>query len=256
MKNNKRIVSIALVITLLFTGVAYASSVNGLFEGFSIVNIFIDGKKIQGDVPAINFHGRTMVPVRFVSEELGANVEWDGNTASVYIDSSNTSGGLEKADLDQLKLISLIQHQYKYLSDTGQSLAWIGTELQRFSNTYANSTYSHDENMEVLGNVMDNISGRLEIYDTAVEATMEIIELVKSEGIDVSDMELILSGYEEAIYHYFDALDSLMKDYETGQLPHITNYKNSMILATDTLYEHYFIAVDGYIHYFSIVQEY
>ena len=30
-------------------------------------------------------NGRTMVPVRFVSEALGALVEWDGEKGSVYI---------------------------------------------------------------------------------------------------------------------------------------------------------------------------
>ncbi|NTW06100.1 MAG: copper amine oxidase N-terminal domain-containing protein [Peptococcaceae bacterium] len=37
------------------------------------------------DVPAKIINGRTMVPVRFVSEALGADVIWDNNTRTVSI---------------------------------------------------------------------------------------------------------------------------------------------------------------------------
>nr|WP_279379005.1 copper amine oxidase N-terminal domain-containing protein [Acetivibrio straminisolvens] len=37
------------------------------------------------DVPANVIEGRTMVPLRFVSENMDAKVEWDGNAKIVYI---------------------------------------------------------------------------------------------------------------------------------------------------------------------------
>lgn len=39
--------------------------------------------------PALSLHGRTLVPLRFLSEVLGASVEWDGGQRVVRI----TSGG-------------------------------------------------------------------------------------------------------------------------------------------------------------------
>lgn len=41
------------------------------------------------DVPAQLVDGRTLVPVRFVSEFAGAEVVWDGNTKTVFINSSD-----------------------------------------------------------------------------------------------------------------------------------------------------------------------
>lgn len=41
------------------------------------------------DVPAKEINNRTLVPIRFVGESLGANVAWDDETWSVYITSSN-----------------------------------------------------------------------------------------------------------------------------------------------------------------------
>jgi len=41
------------------------------------------------DVPAAIIEGRTYVPVRFVSETLGASVNWDGETISIVTNPSN-----------------------------------------------------------------------------------------------------------------------------------------------------------------------
>lgn len=40
---------------------------------------------VELDVPAKILNGRTLVPVRFISESLGTNVNWDGSTRTVKI---------------------------------------------------------------------------------------------------------------------------------------------------------------------------
>jgi hypothetical protein len=37
------------------------------------------------DVPPMLLHERTMLPLRFVSENLGSKVDWDGKTKSITI---------------------------------------------------------------------------------------------------------------------------------------------------------------------------
>jgi hypothetical protein len=51
----------------------------------------IDGKTLFLDVPADTIGGRTMVPLRFVSEALGADVKWDGPTKTVKLSSTGGS---------------------------------------------------------------------------------------------------------------------------------------------------------------------
>lgn len=46
---------------------------------------YINGEEYELDVPANVIDGRTMVPVRFVSEAMGAVVDWDGDTKTVII---------------------------------------------------------------------------------------------------------------------------------------------------------------------------
>ncbi|MEK3986336.1 copper amine oxidase N-terminal domain-containing protein [Paenibacillus sp. FSL K6-3166] len=45
----------------------------------------VNGKEVAFDTKAILNGGRTFVPLRFVSEVLGATVEWDNSTSTVFI---------------------------------------------------------------------------------------------------------------------------------------------------------------------------
>jgi hypothetical protein len=51
----------------------------------------INGRPAMMDVPAMLVGGRTMVPLRFVSQTLGANVNWDAATSTVAIASSGAA---------------------------------------------------------------------------------------------------------------------------------------------------------------------
>lgn len=71
------IIPIALALLISFCAGAVAGSRWGNYDGYSIVRLLVNGTEVSGDVPAINLHGRTMVPVRLVAEALGAQVDWD-----------------------------------------------------------------------------------------------------------------------------------------------------------------------------------
>ena len=53
----------------------------------------VNGVDYPLDVAATIVNGRTLAPLRFVGETLGATVDWDGDTRTVFI-STNTAGGL------------------------------------------------------------------------------------------------------------------------------------------------------------------
>lgn len=48
----------------------------------------VNGRHVYFDAPAINEKGRTLVPVRFLSETLGANVYWNSSVSTVEIGSA------------------------------------------------------------------------------------------------------------------------------------------------------------------------
>lgn len=77
---------------LVFAGVATASSLNGDYKGNPIVNVTINGNKVNSDVPAIIYEGSTLIPLRSAAEALGANVSWDSSTLTASLSTnSNTS---------------------------------------------------------------------------------------------------------------------------------------------------------------------
>ncbi|NLO89091.1 MAG: SH3 domain-containing protein [Clostridia bacterium] len=54
--------------------------------GAESIKLFVDGKQVSTDVdPYIDSNNRTMVPLRFVSESLGANVDWTHGEKEISI---------------------------------------------------------------------------------------------------------------------------------------------------------------------------
>ena len=51
----------------------------------SEIKIMVSGKEIKPETPAYIENGRTMVPLRFISEALGEKVDWNAETKSVII---------------------------------------------------------------------------------------------------------------------------------------------------------------------------
>ncbi|WP_308530574.1 copper amine oxidase N-terminal domain-containing protein [uncultured Paenibacillus sp.] len=60
----------------------------------------INNEAVLLDVPAQSIKGRTMVPVRFVSEALGQQVGWNNSTKIVTINSGSGSGGSDNGGAD------------------------------------------------------------------------------------------------------------------------------------------------------------
>lgn len=62
----------------------------------------VNGTEVKLDVPGKIVNGRTLVPLRFVSESFGADVKWDQDTKTVYvtsIDNNTNTTGLSKENI-------------------------------------------------------------------------------------------------------------------------------------------------------------
>lgn len=49
------------------------------------IKILINGKEVTGDSAPQMVNSRVLVPLRLISENLGAQVQWDGNTRTVSV---------------------------------------------------------------------------------------------------------------------------------------------------------------------------
>ena len=89
-----------LLLTLLLAVSAAAANTtlriqnaDGQYETRTVrtVSIVLDGQTLESDIPAFIVDNRTLVPVRIVSENLGAQVTWKQDTRQVQIETGGTS---------------------------------------------------------------------------------------------------------------------------------------------------------------------
>lgn len=70
-------------------------------------NAKVNGNNVKLAVPAKIVKGKTLVPLRFISESLGESVKWDQSTSSVIIGSGDGSGDIKEIlfsmDVNQVK---------------------------------------------------------------------------------------------------------------------------------------------------------
>lgn len=59
-------------------------------SNYTVVNLMLDGDDVLADVPAIiyelNNNSRTLVPISFIAQKIGAEINWDGANQEVTID--------------------------------------------------------------------------------------------------------------------------------------------------------------------------
>lgn len=82
---KKKIILVSLIVLLLSTGAVFATSVNGDYKGFPVVNVTLNGEPVTSTVPATNFYGSTVLPIRAVAESLGTIVNWDAKTSTANL---------------------------------------------------------------------------------------------------------------------------------------------------------------------------
>lgn len=86
---SKKLILLIAVFVLVIANVAYASASGGV-ENYQI---FIDGNSVQftkdlGYPTVVN--GRTLVPIRVISENMGYKVEWENKEQKVTISDAKT----------------------------------------------------------------------------------------------------------------------------------------------------------------------
>ncbi|MDO4754164.1 MAG: copper amine oxidase N-terminal domain-containing protein, partial [Bacillota bacterium] len=79
---------IALILTIgLILSPAQSTST---FADTGEISVYVNGKKLDFDVPPLVIKERTLVPLRKIFEELGATVIWDAKTPDKIVAKNNT----------------------------------------------------------------------------------------------------------------------------------------------------------------------
>lgn len=123
----------------------------------------INNNTVSLDVPAMKYNNRTVVPLRFVSENLKLKVDFNGNTNKITITNNKTKGSQPSttqktsSTTNGSKINDIVKSNKTY---TGQSTS--GAYSQEFSLTFTNVNQSGEfqGKLEWIGyNVTDDIEG-------------------------------------------------------------------------------------------------
>lgn len=79
------------------------------------IRIYVAGKELQPEVPAQIINGRTMVPLRFIAEALGADVGWDGKTYTVTITKTEERYGYKREIKKEGKVVVSLEPDELYI---------------------------------------------------------------------------------------------------------------------------------------------
>lgn len=144
MKRVQVILLLAVVASLAIAGTASAVVDWGKYLGYPIARIQIDGQVKNPSNPAIIIQGRTYVPLRYISENLGAGVDWDQSNRTVIITSSNTVPPTTTTTVPQSS------YQYPPITKTDQGLSVTINSVQAgASSTIVNVTATNNSSVDI-----------------------------------------------------------------------------------------------------------
>lgn len=100
------------------------------------VTVIVKGENVIFDQKPVIIDGRTLVPVRYVVEKLGYNVEWDGTTQTVYIKNGTMPNlAVQGEDIKVLVNNELIQFDVSPVIINGRTLIPIRSVVEKMGCT-------------------------------------------------------------------------------------------------------------------------
>lgn len=238
---NRKIFIAILALVILLCGTATAA-VNGVFYGYPIVKVQVNGNTIVGDTPAIIFNGRTLVPLAFVGKALGATVAWENGTQTAIVTTNNNSS-ITSEDITKIKYYSYISYRYDELSTLGSLLLYEVDKLPM------------DQEGPLTFNEND-FNNAVILYKGYVSNNTAFLSEANSKGINVDDTKVILSKYLDCINNLNTAY-SYLSDYSSSKNANsFSSYLDYLDKAHQSGEAGQQMAYDGYVKYYNLIQNY
>lgn len=173
----------------MLTGAVSAASMWGSYKGNDIIRITSNGYPLKsGDVPAISYNGRTMIPINMLGQ-VGLQYSWNQSNKTVDI-TTNTNN----ASSSTLMSADSIKINVKY-ADFFNQLKTFGDSLTALSGTYSlayNESYiKHTTTYFTTAN--SHLNGAIDDYNNL---------LALSKNYTDNNISNILTDYYTSIDHY------------------------------------------------------
>lgn len=173
--------------------------------------LYKNGSKIALDAPAVIAKDRTLVPIRAVSEGLGADVDWVSATKTVVITMKEKIygfGEIDSSDLEKFKADNSARTAFESVDLPGEVAKYSGDFADDIKNKpenvkkYINDVWNHCQ-AEALLKIMDESSSEYQIGENIAEQLSEIIAEASKNAeaqleISIKDDFLIISFKDDS----------------------------------------------------------
>lgn len=185
--------------------------------------IYVNGEKKSMEVPVVIRDGRSYVPVRFITEYLGGDVDWDNETRTVLLDVKDTERILTEAS------------EYRNHE-----------EYEKAIETYLEVLKLEDNNIEAIKGIASIYNSKLKDYDQAIVYYQKAIDLDEEDFGSVNSLAWVYNAkgnYQDSIDTFDLMLDILPNNpnayygialcYSSYSMQDITQAKKFFKLAID-----------------------
>ena len=186
-KRYNKIIALLLVACMLFLLTAFDSA---------DVKVYVNGMRV--DQPAYIQDGSTYIPLRAVSETMGAEVEWDAKTRSAYVSFTEDDAIAQiVADVSPSVVTIIGNHKsegdvYKYNNPTAHGS---GVIYKSNGHIITNAHVVKDiKNLTVVLNDGQSLSGKVLYSDEDADLAVVKIDKLGLKPITFADKSTILSG--------------------------------------------------------------
>lgn len=180
-------------------------------------NINVDGQSKTTDVAPALYNNRTYVPIRFISENFGINVDWDNENRTVVLE-NNKYSNLSKEENEYLNTISnytkitedkfneiksyFFENASKYSNDEivakfNELSSEINTNVKKISdlNVPEKFSKSHKLFLDAMENVQDMLNGYKEaLLDGNSDIAKKVMNLQTKFSIKISEASKALQA--------------------------------------------------------------
>lgn len=146
------------------------------------IRIVFDGRELQPDTPPQIINDRTFLPLRFVAETMGINVEWDASTRTVIMTSP-----------ENMPPYSLVAYQK---IDDEYGFVILGEVKNNSKKTYSDGKVEAVV-LDAGGNIIDKLTATLPPGITPGETAYFKMRSFSNQGDLVNTVDFSFSGEEE-----------------------------------------------------------
>lgn len=245
---KKSSIVVFVILSIFLSGTANAA-INGYSSGYPIVQIKVNGQKVHGDTPAILFNGRTMVPLAFVVNALGAAVTWDAATETAVITT-------KAATTDNTELV-------KYYNEVGNYYIRLRLLSEYIESMYDGLNIATEgilsnlpEGTIQLSKMNTTYAGINESYAYRFTEAAPIIRGASKYGIGVTDINIILAKQKEAIQCSNNAYKALNQFVYSRNSEDFSFYLSNQARLKALCVETSDMALEGYRDFYLLIQNY